>query len=99
MTDGGRSNQDIARRIAALVQALDYNQTGFAQLIGISQPALNNYLKAIRRPDIDVAIAIQIKTGATLDWLYLGDRSGLPGRLLERLPDLDAEPRITSRAG
>lgn len=97
MTDGGRTNIDIARRLAALVEALGHNQTSFANLIGISQPALNNYLKAIRRPDIDVAISIQIKTGATLDWIYLGDRSGLPGRLLERLPDLSAGLR-TARA-
>jgi transcriptional regulator with XRE-family HTH domain len=98
MTDGGRSNADIARRLAALVQALDHNQTSFAQLVGISQPALNNYLKGIRRPDIDVAIAIQMRTGATLDWLYLGDRAGLPSRLLELLPDLSQESRTERRS-
>lgn len=88
MADGGRSNSDIALRLTALMRALKLNQTGFAALVSISQPALNNYLKGLRRPDIDVAISIQMKTGATLDWLYLGDRSGLPARLLEILPDL-----------
>lgn len=73
--------------------ALDLNQVGFATLVGISQPALNNYLKGLRRPDLDVAIAIQGKTGATLDWLYLGLRSGLPARLLELLPDLSDQPK------
>jgi transcriptional regulator with XRE-family HTH domain len=97
MTDGGRSNDDIARRLAALIEALGHNQTSFANLVGISQPALNNYLKAIRRPDIDVAIAIQMRTGATLDWLYLGDRSGLPSRLLAILPDLSSESRTTAQ--
>jgi transcriptional regulator with XRE-family HTH domain len=97
MTDGGRSNDDIARRLAALIEALDHNQTSFANLVGISQPALNNYLKAIRRPDIDVAIQIQMRTGATLDWLYLGDRSGLPSRLLAILPDLSSESRTTAQ--
>lgn len=90
MADGGRSNTDIARRLAALMTALGQNQVGMANLIGVSQPALNNYLKGLRRPDIDVGIAIQTKTGATLDWLYLGDRSGLPARLLEKLPDLSS---------
>lgn len=88
MADGGRSNAHIAIRLNALMGALRLNQTGFAQLVGISQPGLNNYLKGHRRPDIDVAIAIQMKTGVTLDWIYLGDRSGLPSRLLEILPDL-----------
>lgn len=88
MSDGGRSNHDIAKRLEALMVALKLNQTGFANLVGISQPALNNYIKALRRPDLDVAILIQAKTGVTLDWIYLGNRSGLPARLLEILPDL-----------
>ncbi|WP_420798718.1 helix-turn-helix domain-containing protein [Nitratireductor pacificus] len=70
------------------------NQSQFAQRIGVSQPALNNYLKGLRRPDLDVAINIQARTGVTLDWIYLGDRSGLPARLLELLPNLsDPEKR------
>lgn len=89
MTDGGRSLPDIGMRIQALMAALGHNQTSFALLVGISQPALNNYLKGIRRPDIDVAIQMQLRTGITLDWLYLGDRSGLPSRLLSILPDLE----------
>lgn len=95
MSDGGRSNADIGRRLIALRQALGFNQSAFAQLVEISQPAINNYERAIRRPEIDVAIKIQMRTGATLDWIYLGDRSGLPGRLLAVLPDLDSgEPAI-----
>jgi len=93
MADGGRSNTDIAIRLTELMKALDLNQTSFAQRIGISQPALNNYLKGLRRPDIDVAISIAHRTGITLDWLYLGDRAGLPARLLEILPDLSDRAR------
>jgi transcriptional regulator with XRE-family HTH domain len=96
MADGGRSNPDIAMRLSALMEALGRNQAAFANLIGISQSALNNYLKGIRRPEIDVAINIQTKTGVTLDWLYLGDRSGLPSKMLEILPDLSDRDR---RAG
>lgn len=91
MTDGGRSLADIAKRVEALMISLGHNQTSFALLVGISQPALNNYLKGIRRPDIDVAIQMQLRTGVTLDWLYLGDRAGLSARLLELLPDLSSE--------
>lgn len=73
----------------ALRSALGMNQSAFAQLIDVSQPAVNNYERALRRPEIDVAIKIQMKTGVTLDWIYLGDRSGLSGRLLALLPDLE----------
>lgn len=93
MSDGGRSNLDIAMRLRALMAAMDRNQSAFAALIGISQPALNNYLAGIRRPDLDVGINIQARTGATLDWIYLGDRSGLPARLLATLPDLSDRPK------
>lgn len=94
MTDGGRTNKDIARRLITLREALGHNQSAFAALVEVSQPAMNNYEKGIRRPDLDVAINIQLRTGVTLDWIYLGKRDGLPGRLLERLPILADEQRI-----
>lgn len=97
MADGGRSNLDIARRLVALRDALDLNQGSFAQLVGISQPAMSNYEKGLRRPDLDVGIAIQLKTGVTLDWLYLGDRGSLPGRLLSTLPDLSRDGETVRR--
>ena len=88
MADGGRSLTDIARRMVALRESLGMNQSAFAAYVGISQPAMNNYERALRRPDLDVAIGIQSKTGVTLDWLYLGERAGLPSRLLAVLPDI-----------
>ncbi|MBT1154327.1 helix-turn-helix transcriptional regulator [Aminobacter anthyllidis] len=88
MSDGGKSNKDIAKRLVALREALGKNQTAFAALIEVSQPAMNNYERGIRRPDLDVAFRIQLRTGVTLDWIYLGKRDGLPGQLLELLPDL-----------
>lgn len=93
MTDGGPSNTDIARRLIALREALKYNQSAFAKLVEVSQPAVNNYEAGTRRPDIDVAIKIRLRTGVTLDWLYLGEREGLPGRLLSLLPDLSQQRR------
>lgn len=83
----------------ALREALHLNQSAFAQLIEVSQPAVNNYERALRRPDLDVGIKIQLKTGATLDWLYLGDRSGLSSRLLAVLPDLSGDLEKTRRRG
>jgi transcriptional regulator with XRE-family HTH domain len=97
MADGGKSLADIGMRLQALMNALEFKkQSTFAHLIEVTQPALNNYLQGVRRPDLDVAMRIQAKTGATLDWIYLGDRSGLPSRLLEKLPDLSD---LSRRAG
>lgn len=88
MTDGGPSNTDIARRLVTLRETLGHNQSSFANLIEVTQPAINNYEAGFRRPSIEVAVKIRIKTGVTLDWLYLGEREGLSGRLLSLLPDL-----------
>ena len=96
MTDGGRNNADIAKRLVALRTALGHNQSAFAALVEISQPAMNNYETGLRRPELDVAVKILQRTGVTLDWLYLGNRSGLPAHLLAKLPDLSEQQ---SRAG
>ncbi len=95
MTDGGRSTTDIARRLVALRTAMGHNQSSFAALVDVSQPAMNNYEKAIRRPELDVAVKILQRTGVTLDWLYLGNRSGLPAHLLAQLPDLSDQQSKT----
>lgn len=89
MTDGDRSLRDIGRRIVALREAMGMNQTAFAQLTDIKQNALANYEAGTRRPDLDQAYKLVAKTGVTLDWVYLGDRSGLPHRLLALIEEFD----------
>lgn len=56
---------DIGRRIVILREALGLTQGAFARLVEISQPALANYETGIRRPEIDKAIQIVVKTGVT----------------------------------
>jgi transcriptional regulator with XRE-family HTH domain len=90
MADGGRSLADIGKRIVLLREALGYGQGAFAQLTGLTQSGLSNYEAGTRRPEIDKAIQIVQKTGVTLDWIYLGDRAGLPQRLLAQLAELDS---------
>lgn len=93
MADGGSSLEDIGRRVLALRNALGHNQTAFAKLTGLSQSALANYEAGHRRPDLDAAFKLVNRTGITLDWLYLGVRSGLPQRLLEQVAELDQQDR------
>lgn len=93
MADGGKSPEDIGKRIVMLRDALGHNQVSFGRLVEISQPAMANYEKGFRRPELDKAIQIVTKTGVTLDWLYLGDRSGLPHRLLALIEEFDSQRR------
>ena len=97
MTDGTGSTTDIGARLRALRAALEMNQSAFCKLTGIGQSALANYESGFRRPDIDKAWLIAQKTGATLDWIYYGVRSGLPLHLSERLPAHLAETRQAAR--
>lgn len=75
------------------MDALGHNQSSFARLVESSPSGMNNYLKGLRRPELDMAIRTAAKTGVTLDWIYLGDRSGLPARMLALLPDLSVPAR------
>lgn len=93
MSDGGDSVEDIARRLVTLREALGHKQTAFARLIGVTQSAMNNYEQALRRPQLDVAQRIVARTGVTLDWIYLGNRSGLPAHLHAVLPVLSEKKR------
>ena len=77
----------VAERSGRLLM-LGMNQTAFAQFIGTTQAAVSQYERGIRRPQLDVALTIRAKTGVTLDWLYEGDRSGLPLHLAAKLPML-----------
>lgn len=88
MADGGKSLRDIGRRITTLRKVMNLNKTAFAALIETSQPAVSQYESGVRRPELDVALRIRLRTGVTLDWIYEGDRSGLPLRLAGELPDL-----------
>lgn len=100
MTDGDTSNRDIGRRIEALMEALRKNPASFSLLTGISANALANYRAGSRRPDWAQAIAIVRSTGVTLDWIYMGNRSGLPAHLLEKLGPLPpVEDRPQRKAG
>lgn len=85
MIDGSQTPADIGRRIEMLRRALGMNQAAFAKMLELSQPLLSNYESGFRRPDLDKAMIVASKTGATLDWIYMGIRSGLPVHLAERL--------------
>lgn len=77
-----RDARAVGKRITHVREALGQRQAEFARLVGISQQALNNYERGRQRPDIEQAMKICERTGATLDWLYFGDASGLPSRLM-----------------
>jgi transcriptional regulator with XRE-family HTH domain len=81
----GRSNLDIAWRLNATLVALKMTQADLARQCGFDPPRVNNWLKANARPDIDAAHTICDHLPITLDWIYRGDATKLPGDLQSKL--------------
>ena len=70
--------REIGQRIMALMNVLGDSQAEFCRRTGISDQSLSNYFHGLRRISLDQALQICDSTGATLDWIYFGDPSGLP---------------------
>jgi transcriptional regulator with XRE-family HTH domain len=81
----GRSNLDIASRLSATLAALNMKQADLARQCDFPPPRVNNWLKGIARPDIDAAHIICDHLPVTMDWIYRGDASKLPGDLQAKI--------------
>ena len=75
----------IGKRVEAVrLVCTDLTQERFAESIGASKQQYNNWTKGYPIPVSYMAeVALQFKI--TLDWLYLGDPSGLPFALKSEL--------------
>lgn len=69
------------RRLVITRQALQQDQAELARFLRISPQRLNNYERGVRPLDIDLAKDMVRRWKLTLDWIYLGDDSGLPKAL------------------
>lgn len=78
--DTAYDKKAIGVRIVAVREALDMTPAAFARHTGLSPQAISNWECGLRRISLDKAIRLCRATGATLDWIYFGDASGLPIR-------------------
>ena len=82
-----RSLDAIAARLRATREAFGLGQNEFARRAGIASNTYNQYEQAKNLPRLDFANQICDTYGITLDWIYRGDRSGLPMRIANLLSD------------
>lgn len=73
------------RRLRAARLALGMEQSAFASRAGIPYNTYNNYESGVSRPRVDFALALRNIYGITLDWIYCGDASSLPARLIDAM--------------
>src|SRR5689334_17068192 len=85
---GDRSLREIGERLRLTREALGLNQTVFARKAKVALSAYNQYEKGKMRPAIDQAIKIRDAHRLTLDWIYLGDNSGLAAALADAIKTL-----------
>ena len=77
----------IGNRLRALRAAVAPSQAEFCRRLGVATNTWNQYEKGASRPDLDHATKIVQAFGVTLDWIYLGDISGLPHGLALRIAE------------
>lgn len=82
--DVGVLQQDVARRLVQTRMALGFDQQTFGEQAGLSQPQYNQY-ETRRLLTLPAALALCEHYNLTLDWLYRGDPSGLPYRLVDEI--------------
>lgn len=83
--DIGALSRDVARRLTLTRQAFAMNQAEFAEAAGLSQPQYSQFETGKRLLSLKAALSLCHKYNITLDWLYLGDPSGLPYRLADTI--------------
>jgi len=90
--------QAIARRLIRTREALRLTPTEICRRAGLETNAYSNWEGGLR-PGIDGAIALCLAFGLTLDWIYLGDPSGLPYELAVKLANPGDTPPPPRRRG
>jgi transcriptional regulator with XRE-family HTH domain len=84
--------QQTGQRLRLIEKALTLNGAKIARMTEnrISASRWSEYCKGSRLITVEAALALHEQTGATLDFIYRGDRSGLPQRLVEAINKLPA---------
>lgn len=82
---GARKWKEIGERLERTRAAFDLGQGEFAERAGLKQNTYNQYETGSKRASLDNAIALCKAYDLTLDWIYLGEPSGLPYGLAHKL--------------
>lgn len=79
----------IAERLKLARAALNLKAAEVCRMTGIKPNAYSNWENGHSRPKLDEARVLRRTFGYTLDWIYEGDRSGLPMKLATAIAELE----------
>ena len=82
----------VGARLRQLIDALGISYVEAAKDMGIPKNHLGNWMRGDAYPlHYEIYRFARIR-GVNLDWVFLGDPSGLPQRVFAKLPGLGQEP-------
>lgn len=87
----------LVRLAYAAVQGRVISQSEMARLTGVGIAAWNNAETGDNRLGLDNAMKVSRTTGVSLDYIYFGERAGLPHALAVELEKLE-NPKAGKRA-
>lgn len=67
------NQKDVSERITYLMFQMKLNQQQFADLLGVTQPAVSKYLKE-RIPPAPVLLKLAHAASTTIEWILSGDK-------------------------
>lgn len=77
--------EQIAHRLRMGREALGMSAAELCRRTGIQPNTYSQWENSKGRPQLDEAIKLCSALGYTLDWIYLGDRSGLPYAIASKI--------------
>lgn len=73
------------QRLTAARKALGMSARDLQELLNVSKARLNHWENERHPPDLTAMLALKRLRGVSLDWIFAGDPSGLPHRILQHL--------------
>jgi transcriptional regulator with XRE-family HTH domain len=73
------------QRLVATRKALGMSARDVQDMLNVSKARLNHWENERHLPDITAMLALKRLRGVSLDWIFAGDPSGLPNRILQHL--------------
>ena len=80
------TQMEINGRITRLMEGLGLNQKQFADLLGVTQPAVSKYLRN-RIPPALVLLKLANLAGTSVEWILTGKYPGRPSTVAESAAD------------
>lgn len=82
---------EIAARLVLSREAMGLKANALCRLAGIKTAAYSQWENGRGAPRLDQARLLRRTLGYTLDWIYEGDRSGLPMKLATAIAAFEAK--------